>query len=553
MSTFGGIQQALSSLQASQYGLQIVSQNISNATTPGYTRQGVDLAALDAVNGVPRRYVTGGDPSGVTVSATIRLNDPVVDARARVEHARDAQIGTATTQLGQIQDIFNEPSDTGLAAQLTTFWNDWANVANVPNGQSSGAARTVLLHDAGSLADTLNAMSQSLSNVAASTVNSLAGGPVTNTDTTSADYPYGVPTGGDLAQANTAANSLAALNQQIARGYNSSHSTITNPDGSTSVVPIPGSPNYNGLLDQRDQLLDQLSSLVGGVATINADGTASVRVGDNASTGAVGAYLVQGTRANTLEVNTAETDGAKMVAVVDPTAPSTTQVTLQGGSAAASVTTLTSTSAGIPHFQTELDTVAQNLADTVNSAQWQGSTAGGAEGAAIFGYRDASGTLQQITYAAANDYPGAPIPATAQAAGVTAANIAITLSDPNGIAAAARVANSTGTGWDYPANNDGSNALAVSRSGSLSTSPDAAYTTLVGDIGAQTQLSQQQQATQDAITAGVDSLRQSASGVNMDEEVSNMLVLQRTYQASSKILSVMDSMLDTLINQMGVG
>jgi flagellar hook-associated protein 1 FlgK len=544
VSSFGGIQQALSSLQASQYGLQIVSQNISNASTPGYTRQGVDLAALDTVNGVPRRYVTGGDPSGVTVSATSRLNDPVVDARARVEHARDAQIGTATTQLGQIQDIFNEPSDTGLAAQLTGFWNDWANLANVPNGTSSGAARTVLLQDAGSLADTLNAMSQSLSDVAASTVNSLAGGPVTPGFV--AGVPsYAQPTGGDLAQANTAATSLAALNQQIARGYNSSHDTSGNP--------IPGSPNYNGLLDQRDQLLSQLSNLVGGVATIGADGTATVRVGDNASAGAVGAYLVNGSQANTLEVNTAETDGSKMVAVYDSTASTTTSVTLQGGSAAASVTTLTSTTAGIPHFQTELDTVAQNLADTVNSAQWQGSTADGTEGAAIFGYRDGSGTLHQVTDASANNYPAAPIPATAKLAGVTASNIAITLTDPNGVAAAARVVNSGGTGWSYPVNNDGSNALAVSRSGSQSTSPDAAYATLVGDVGAQAQLSQQQQATQDAITAGVDSLRQSASGVNMDEEVSNMLVLQRTYQASSKILSVMDSMLDTLINQMGVG
>lgn len=545
MSSFGGIQQALSSLQASQYGLQIVSQNISNASTPGYTRQGVDLAALDTVNGVPRRYVTGGDPSGVTVSATSRLNDPVVDARARVEHARDAQIGAATTQLGQIQDIFNEPSDTGLAAQLTGFWNDWANLANVPNGTSSGAARTVLLQDAGSLADTLNAMSQSLSDVAASTVNSLAGGPVTPGFV--AGVPnYAQPTGGDLAQANTAATSLAALNQQIARGYNSSHDTSGNP--------IPGSPNYNGLLDQRDQLLSQLSNLVGGVATIGADGTATVRVGDNASAGAVGAYLVKGSQANTLEVNTAETDGSKMVAVYDPTASSTTPVTLQGGSAAASLTTLTSTTAGIPHFQTELDTVAQNLADTVNSAQWQGSTADGTEGAAIFGYRDASGTVQQIgPPPQAGGAPGTAIPATAQAAGVSAANITVTVSDPRGVAAAARVWDSAASTWAYPVNSNGSNALAVSRSGSLSTSPDAAYTTLVGDVGAQAQLSQQQQATQDAITAGVDSLRQSASGVNMDEEVSNMLVLQRTYQASSKILSVMDSMLDTLINQMGVG
>ena len=54
------------------------------------------------------------------------------------------------------------------------------------------------------------------------------------------------------------------------------------------------------------------------------------------------------------------------------------------------------------------------------------------------------------------------------------------------------------------------------------------------------------------MTASVDSLRTSVSGVSYDEEVSNMLTFQRAYQASSRVLTTLDDMLDTLINHTGL-
>jgi flagellar hook-associated protein 1 len=45
--------------------------------------------------------------------------------------------------------------------------------------------------------------------------------------------------------------------------------------------------------------------------------------------------------------------------------------------------------------------------------------------------------------------------------------------------------------------------------------------------------------------------RQSASGVSMDEEMTNMVRFQRGYQASARVMSTMDEMLDTLINRTG--
>jgi flagellar hook-associated protein 1 FlgK len=320
----------------------------------------------------------------------------------------------------------------------------------------------VLLQDGATVASTLNSMSTSLSDVAASTTQSL---------------------GNDVDAANTAATQLNSVNSQIAIG------TATGA-------------NVNSLLDQRDQLLDQLSSLVGGVATINPNGTASVQVGGQDLV--IGAY--NGTPAS---VNSITVDSTPTVSVGG------TGVTLTGGSAAASVTTLTTT---LPQMQSQLDAVASALASAVNGAQANGYDLSGNAGTAIFGTSDGSGT-------------------------VTAANIAVTMTDPSLVAAAAT--SSSG------GNLDGGNALVASNLGSAAGSADKLYGGLVGQIGSASKLAQQQQSTQDAVTASVDTLRQSASGVNLDEELTNMLTLQRAYQASSRVLTTMDSLLDTLINHTG--
>jgi flagellar hook-associated protein 1 FlgK len=56
---------------------------------------------------------------------------------------------------------------------------------------------------------------------------------------------------------------------------------------------------------------------------------------------------------------------------------------------------------------------------------------------------------------------------------------------------------------------------------------------------------------QQTVTTSVGNLQQSASGVNIDQETTNILIYQRAYQASSRVLTTVDEMLDTLINHTG--
>jgi flagellar hook-associated protein 1 FlgK len=446
-STFGGIQQATNSIGAARYGLEIVSQNIANANTPGYTRQASQQATVDAVAGVPTLYTKPAGPGGVQITGTARLNDPVLDARSRTEHARSGLADTNAAALTSIESLFPEPSDNGLSEQLNAFWKAWTPVANDPGSQ---APRSVLLQRAATVASTLNAMSTSLSDVADSATQSLTQG---------------------IDAVNSAATQLGNINGQIA------------------VAAATGA-NANSLMDQRDQLLDQLSTMVGGVATINANGSADVVVG--------GQSLVSGVTVNAMAFNA----GTNTVSVGG------TAVTLVNGSASAFLSTLVTT---VPAYQAQLDTVANTLAATVNAGQAAGYDLAGNAGGPLFG-------------------------------GTGAANLSVIITDPTLVAAS-----STPGG-----NLDGSNALTLSGKGAESTSADALYTKLVGNIGSSTALAKQQQTTQSSVTASVDALRTSVSGVSYDEEVSNMLTFQRSYQASSRVLTTLDDLLDTLINHTGL-
>ncbi len=62
---------------------------------------------------------------------------------------------------------------------------------------------------------------------------------------------------------------------------------------------------------------------------------------------------------------------------------------------------------------------------------------------------------------------------------------------------------------------------------------------------------QRDEAQSQSLSDAVDARRQSVSGVSMDEEMTNLIRFQRAYQASARVMSTMDSMLDQLINRTG--
>lgn len=244
------------------------------------------------------------------------------------------------------------------------------------------------------------------------------------------------------------------------------------------------------LEDQRDQLTLRLAELAGATSTTATNGTVEVRVG--------GAVLVSGNTATTLSVG----GGA---AIGDPVSLSVggTAVTVATGSVGAVTGLMDRT---LPDYLGRLDSFAAELATAVNGQHTQGFDRTGAPGAAFF-------------------------------TGTTAATLKVALTGPDQVAAAS-VAGTL----------DGSNADAL---GELAT-VDESYRRLITDFGASVASATRVAANQQVLTDQVDGAREALSGIDLDEEMVQMLTYQRAYEAAARVLTTVDSVLDTLINRTGL-
>jgi flagellar hook-associated protein 1 FlgK len=101
-----------------------------------------------------------------------------------------------------------------------------------------------------------------------------------------------------------------------------------------------------------------------------------------------------------------------------------------------------------------------------------------------------------------------------------------------------------------PGAKDGVNADRLADLAKDPDGPDREYQRLVVDLGAHSQAAQRRAEIQTATLTEVDAERTSQSGVNLDEEMSNLVQYERSYQAAAKVISTIDDMLDVLINRM---
>jgi flagellar hook-associated protein 1 FlgK len=107
-----------------------------------------------------------------------------------------------------------------------------------------------------------------------------------------------------------------------------------------------------------------------------------------------------------------------------------------------------------------------------------------------------------------------------------------------------------------PGNNEAALAIAsirntqvmVGRAGTI----DDYFADTTGRIGLLGEQSREALATQDVIMKQLRDMRQSVSGVNIDEELADMIKYQHGYNAAARFITTVNSLLDTLINRMGV-
>jgi flagellar hook-associated protein FlgK len=262
----------------------------------------------------------------------------------------------------------------------------------------------------------------------------------------------------------------------------------------------------NDLMDRRDLLVTKLAAQVGAVARPQEGGVVDVVVG--------GISLVAGSSATAFAVTGSldpDTVGSDPPRIVTAGAGYAVR---PGGTAEGQLTALNDV---IPGYRAKLDGVAADLAASLNGLHVTGFDAAGNPGTAVLG----------------------PDPGP-----VTADNLTVLISDPEQIAAS-----SIGPGTP---NNDNGIASKLAALRQAAGGVDAGYRAMIVELGVQAAVSDRNLGIQQVITAQVEAAKDSVAGVNLDEEMTNMLSYQHAYSAAGRLVTAIDEMLDVLINRTGL-
>jgi len=234
----------VSGLLAFQQALDVTSNNIANSSTPGYSVESIQLTPEPA-QGTAAGYVG----SGVEVQGITRAYNELLAQQVRSSQASYSSYNTLATQAGQIDNMLSS-SSTGLTASLQSFINALQTLSTSP---SSTASRQALLSQAQALTQQINGYSSQIQT-----------------------YGTGLEQqiGADISQVNSIASGIAKLNGQIA-------------------ADLAGGQTPNQLMDQRDNLIDQLSQYVSVSTSTQTDGSMNVYIGSGQAlvTGSVSQQL----------------------------------------------------------------------------------------------------------------------------------------------------------------------------------------------------------------------------------------------------------------------
>ncbi len=208
----GALDIARWSLYSSQLAIEVLSHNIANANTPGYSRQ-----QLKVQSNVPITMGPGQIGTGVKATEVTRYYDAFINEQVTLKKSQyyywDAQNGA----MEEIETIFNESDEYGLNKIMGEFWNAWSDLSNNPEGSPE---REALLAKSNNLIQFVGDLDYNLREYQRHLDSSIRG---------------------SVSQINGLIKQIADLNNQI------------------SSVEIDGIINANDLRDQREFFLENLA------------------------------------------------------------------------------------------------------------------------------------------------------------------------------------------------------------------------------------------------------------------------------------------------------
>jgi flagellar hook-associated protein 1 len=150
---FGSLSIALSGLSVSQQEMATTSNNVANASTPGYTREVTDIAAGD-----PIELGSLSLGTGVVLQKIESLRDPILQIQMNQATQQNSAFDASQTQMQQIQTQFAS-STSGIGADISNFFNSLQQLSPDP---SSLTLRQGVLTAANTMATDFNTAASSL-------------------------------------------------------------------------------------------------------------------------------------------------------------------------------------------------------------------------------------------------------------------------------------------------------------------------------------------------------------------------------------------------------
>jgi len=449
--------------------------------------------------------------SGVDVEMVTRVRDQFLDQQFRDVTVKYGEQDTFSGIMNQIEGLFNEPSDTGLQKLMSKYWEAWNEVSKRP---TEAAARANLRETGTAMTNRFNEIGSGLLKLREDIDDRI---------------------GAAVKDVNGMIDQLAQLNAQISAALGA------------NVQP-------NNLMDQRDLLLDKLSRYTRLEQSQRSDGTTWVFI--------FGKAVVQGDKAQKLElVNNGELSFNSVAYDKEPIPPAYMGGIFKGlfdmrdkviGRPVVPPGSIQPNTPGGLAYQ--LDVLANKLATSVNDLHRAGSTLQPGYGPDFFTIDSSKGVASQFNATIINASNMSLNP-------VFSANGGAALD----LIAAGRAPGGAPGSETWPPKGDNGTALAISQlqfklvtDGTIASAVTAGkftaedfYRNVLTSLGVQGQTSKKLLDNQKALLEHVDNLRQTVQGVNLDEEMANMIKFQHTYAASARMINTFDGLLDRVINQMG--
>ena len=534
----------ISGLNTAQNMLNVISNNISNAHTVGYNRQ---QQILRQANGT--KYNFGFVGNGVAVSSVNRAYNSFVVDQLRQSQSQNGSIKAYYNELSKVDNLLAE-NENSISSQLN---NLFASLNKLSSNAGDAATKQTVISDLTSLVSQFNKTELNLKNQIANI----------NTELTN-----------NIDKVNTYTQQIADLNQKIAK---------------LQAVSCGHEPN--SLLDERDQLVTELSELIG-ITVSEQNGQYNISLSNGLS-------LVQGASTNQLSVQPSASDPALNTIIYTHNSGATQELTSQNIASGRLNGLLAFRDGPLLEARNQLGLLALNLAERFNEVHTSGVDVNGDPGEKLFDYHkptsiansknQGNATVKMdynsVTEVKASDYKiefngndwvvtrlsdnqqitpqvsdgklvfdGLSIEITGNAvAGDSfllkpvadvASSLQLLVKDVNKLATGINDdENGSGDNRNVAKLLDIQNEKLVNGTKTL----NSAYTSLVSYIGSETQTAKISAQSSQNITQEIYEQNQSISGVNIEEEYISMQVYMQYYQANAKVIDAATTIFDTIL------